>query len=226
MLFKSFFLLISLGNAAYILEGGQRISAASEDPTEPPQVNGTITSVEVIGGIGCPAGSYHVGPFQPGKSLNTYVEFDAGTYLYNSSATAPVDCTIKVAYEFVHPEGGSALVEFSSINYYDARYEEGDTEKTAEFVTDFQIIATAGDDSIDVSYDSTFLASKMLISYRAASLYKTPKPTLVTIPLQPVCIQMETPVSTILEHFNRLSACPPNLAQENSLYRESNSVLV
>ena len=167
MLFKSFFIFFSLGNAAKILEGGRtRILTASDEPTDPPQVNGTITSVNVLGGTGCPSGSYHIGPFQPGKSLNAYVEFDAGTYFYNSSSIAPVDCALDVSYEFIHPEGGAALVEFDSITYYTNEYEEGDDEKMTEFVTRYDINATAGDDSIDVSHCVVFLPPKILIFYR------------------------------------------------------------
>jgi hypothetical protein len=150
MLLRTFPLLISLGQAAKILRGP---TPPHIDASQATIVNGTLTSFSVIEGSGCPAGSYHAQPIEPGKSLNTYVDFDASIFSYNSTtSTAPVTCTVSFNYEFVYPEGGQAQLNLDTITYNDAQFEQGDVNRTTyfEMVPDVAVTAS-GSEPFNVS---------------------------------------------------------------------------
>jgi hypothetical protein len=153
MLLKSLSLLIPLGQAAQILKGSYpHVATSGEMTIQSTRVNGTLTSFSVTEGNGCPSGTYQAQPIEPGTSLNTYVDFDAGIYLYNSTTSpAPVTCTLSIDYEFTYPEGGQAEIILESITYNDARFEEGDVARETNFDALYDLNATAGDDGIDVS---------------------------------------------------------------------------
>lgn len=149
MPFKSFFLFISLGQAAQILRSSNLQGVTAEPAT---LVNGTLTSISVLEGSGCPAGTYHVQPIEPGKSLNTFVDFDPSTYLFNSTTTtAPVTCTLSISFEFIYPEDGQALVKVDSITDNVAKFEEWDVDRGTNFNLENYMLAKAGDDEVEVS---------------------------------------------------------------------------
>ena len=155
MLLKSFPLLslVSLGHTAQLLRG----STAPSSPltTQTTRVHGTLTSFSVIEGSGCPAGTYTTTPITPGVSLNTAVDFDAAVFLYNSTtSTAPVTCTLSIDFEFTYPEDGQAEIILDSVLYNDARFEQGDTNRTTNFNVEYDLQATAGADEIAVSCSS------------------------------------------------------------------------
>ncbi|KAJ4298816.1 hypothetical protein N0V90_004058 [Kalmusia sp. IMI 367209] len=151
MILKSISLFISLGQAAHIIRASiPHIATSSGSTIQSTQVNGTLTSFNILEGSGCPAGTYHPQPIEPGKSLNTYVDFDAGSFLFNSTtSTTPVTCTLSIDFEFVYPEDGHAEVIFETLTYNDAKFEEGDVDRGTNFVVAYDIISTAGDDEID-----------------------------------------------------------------------------
>lgn len=160
MLFKSFSLFISLAQAAQILRGSiSNVATSSDIAIQSTQVNGTLTSFSVIEGSGCPAGTYHAQPIEPGKSLNTYVDFDAGTFLYNSTTTtAPVTCTFSFDFEFIYPEDGEAQIDINSITYNDARFEEGDVDRETNFNVQYDMIVAAG----DVEFDGSIVYTRIV----------------------------------------------------------------
>jgi hypothetical protein len=107
--------------------------------------------VSVLEDNGCPAGTYHVQPFEPGKSLNTYVDFDTGSFLFNSTTSpGPANCTLSIDYEFVYPEDGNAEVIFDTIMHHEDKFEEGDVDRGTNFVTEYDILFTAGAEQIAV----------------------------------------------------------------------------
>jgi len=171
MLFKSFSLLISLGQAAKILRGSNsHIATSGESTIQSARVNGTLTSFSVIEGSGCPAGTYHAQPIEPGKSLNTYVDFDAGIFLYNSTTTtAPVTCTLSMSFEFIYPEDGQAEINLDSITYNDAKFEEGDLDRETNFRAEFDMVVAAGNEELSVSVTLRPFCAHILIYSRVVS---------------------------------------------------------
>ncbi|KAF1980296.1 hypothetical protein BU23DRAFT_562675 [Bimuria novae-zelandiae CBS 107.79] len=161
MLLKSFslsMLLIPLGQAAQLLQASTPYTlgtVASSDSVIPSTiVNGTLTSLSIVEGSGCPNGTYHPQHFELGQSLNTYVDFD--TFLFNSTTSpAPVTCTLSIDFEFVYPEDGLAEMIFDTIAYNDAKFEEGDVARGTNFITAYGIIYTTGDDGINGSLNLT-----------------------------------------------------------------------
>ncbi|KAF2789711.1 hypothetical protein K505DRAFT_365381 [Melanomma pulvis-pyrius CBS 109.77] len=157
MLLKSFFLLFSLGQAAQVLRASiPHIATSSDSTIQSTPVNGTLTSFSILEGSGCPAGTYHAQPIEPGKSLNTYVDFDAGVFLFNSTtSTAPVTCTLSINFEFIYPEDGLPEVFFGTVTNNEAKFEEGDVDRGTNFIEQYDVIATAGDEGLDGSLKMT-----------------------------------------------------------------------
>lgn len=113
------------------------------------QVNGTLTSFSILEGNGCPAGTYHPQPFEPG-TLSTFVDFDS--FVFNgSSSSEPLRCTLNVNFEFTYPEDGVAGLEIDTIAVFETKYEEGDETKVTNFVINHDMAATAGDSERSVS---------------------------------------------------------------------------
>jgi hypothetical protein len=171
MLFKSFSLLISLGQAAQILRASNAHVATSDNSTiQRTVVNGTLTSFSVIEGSGCPTGTYHAQSIEPGKSLNTYVDFDAGIFLYNSTInTAPVMCTLSINFEFTYPEDGQAEINLDSIMNNDAKFEEGDLIRETNFLAAYDLKVAAGEVNFDVSVTLESVRAYILIAFRVVS---------------------------------------------------------
>jgi hypothetical protein len=155
MFFKSIPLLISLAQAAKILQPPNPHIASAQSA----RVNGTLTSFTIIEGSGCPAGSYHAVPISPGASLNTYVDVDPSIYAYNSTtSTAPASCTFLIDFEFVFPEDGVAEINLDTITYNDAQFEDGDGNKTTNFKANFDmVVAMSGTEGFNVSQPSVAL---------------------------------------------------------------------
>ncbi|OAG08069.1 uncharacterized protein CC84DRAFT_1257000 [Paraphaeosphaeria sporulosa] len=150
MLFKTFSLLISVGQAIQVLRGSAPHATSSNDDTTPIPVNGTLTSFSVLEGSGCPAGSYHAQPIEPGKSLNTYVDVDPSIFFFNSTTTpAPVTCTLNINFEFVYPENGQAELFIGAFASNDIKFEEGDTVRETNFNVQVDMLATAGAEELD-----------------------------------------------------------------------------
>lgn len=151
MLLKSLLPFISLGQAAKILRQPTSRLSSDEGTIEPTPVNGTLTSFTVIEGNGCPAGSYQLGPFEPGKSINAFVDYDPSVFFYNSTTSpGPVGCTVSIDFEFVYPESGVAGLELLTVTPYANKYEEGDEERGTNFIIDYLLAIVAGDESLDV----------------------------------------------------------------------------
>ena len=154
MLFKTIPLLISLAQATKILQGSTpHVTSSGDDITiQSTRVNGTLTSFSVIEGSGCPAGTYQAQPIEPGKSLNTYVDFDPSVFKFNSTTnTVEVTCTLSVDFEFVYPEDGQAQILLDTVTNNDASFEEGDVARETNFNVAYDVIVAAGDEGFDVS---------------------------------------------------------------------------
>ncbi|KAF2444933.1 hypothetical protein P171DRAFT_431716 [Karstenula rhodostoma CBS 690.94] len=105
--------------------------------------------LHILEGSGCPAGTYHAQPIEPGKSLNTYVDFDPSVFLFNSTTTpAPVTCTTSVNFEFTYPEDDQ--VSFETTHVQRRQVEERDVDRGTNFIFDFKLLANAGDEVLDV----------------------------------------------------------------------------
>ena len=159
MFTKSFIALMALGQATALssriaTSGNSKILssrdslAARQDNATP--VNGTITSLRVLEGDGCPAGTYHLESFEPNKSLSTAVKFDS--FGYNSATSSgPVACTVGIDFSFNYPESGIAQIYVSTDTAYTTAYEEGDEEKATNFNLRHELITQAGPEGFDVS---------------------------------------------------------------------------
>ncbi|PVH95976.1 hypothetical protein DM02DRAFT_659634 [Periconia macrospinosa] len=140
MLCKPLFLFIALGEALSLTSQVPKSRAST-------RVNGTLTSFTLLEGSGCPAGTYKAQPFEPGKLLNTYVEFDS--FVYNSTtSSSPLTCTLSIDFEFVFPESGEAEVVVIASSSVEAKYEEGDDDRTTNFVLQHDQVAVAGSEEI------------------------------------------------------------------------------
>jgi hypothetical protein len=150
MLLTKFSLLLSVGQAVKILRAP---TSPHVDTSLTTTVNGTLTSFTITSGTGCPAGSYYTPPIEPGKTLNTYIDFNSSLFLYNSTtSTAPVTCNLSMTYEFVYPEDGQAQLSIDTSTLADAQFEAGDANRTTYFeaVYDLSLI-TQGEDDFNVS---------------------------------------------------------------------------
>ena len=94
------YLLLAVGQARVVKEIAKRQSV---DP-----INGVITSLTVLEGSGCPAGTYHPGSFEAGKSINTFFDFDNFVLNNSQSSDDSVICTLSIDYEIVYPKSGEA----------------------------------------------------------------------------------------------------------------------
>ncbi|KAL1610322.1 hypothetical protein SLS60_001988 [Paraconiothyrium brasiliense] len=153
MLLISLFMLIPMGQAANILhEGTPRLATPDDSAVRSARVNGTLTSISILEGSGCPAGTYQPGPLEPGKSLNTAVDFDPSIFLYNSTTSLnPVMCTLSIDFEFVYPEDGQADLLILTASSYTTKYEEGDEERGTNFIFKHEMLGMAGDREIEVT---------------------------------------------------------------------------
>ena len=162
MLFKSLLLLISVAQASQMLRLGVPHATNSNDGITPSP--GTLTSFSILEGSGCPAGSYRAQPFEPGKSVQTYVDFDPEIFLYNSTTSpAPVECTVTITFDFIYPENGRADVYLSANISNTAKFEEGDTERETNFDLVLDMLATAGNYELDVSFDFGHARAQILM---------------------------------------------------------------
>lgn len=163
MVSKSLFLIASVAQATEMLRLSGLHTTSLEDSTTPIPVNGTLTSFSILEGSGCPAGSYQTQPIEPGKSLNTYVDFDPEIFLYNSTTTlAPVKCTINVDFDLICPENGQADVYLAAITTNNAKFEEGDADRETNFNLYIDALYTAGDEYLDVSLKSGLARVRIL----------------------------------------------------------------
>ena len=149
MLVKLLPLLFTLGLADRIIGPGSQNTFDDQPVEEATPTNGTLLTASIIEGNGCPAGTFYMQPIEPGKVMNTFVEFD--NWVYNSTTSPePVTCGVKFTFEFVYPESGLAALEFGTKLFYTSAFEEGDTEQNAQFVAWWDISATAGPNAIGV----------------------------------------------------------------------------
>lgn len=112
------------------LRASSNVTAVSDCPNGPncTVINATITSLNVLGGEGCPAGTYHSQPLAPG-SLDASVDFD--NFYFNHTFSAHVNCTIAVDFEFTYPESGMPYILIWAISSIETKY--GDASSDASF---------------------------------------------------------------------------------------------
>jgi hypothetical protein len=96
------YFLLAVGQARVVKE------IAKRQDIEP--INGVITSLNVLEGDGCPAGTYHPGSFEAGRSINTFVDFDSFVLTNNQGSDDTVICTLSIDYEIVYPKSGEANI--------------------------------------------------------------------------------------------------------------------
>lgn len=171
MLFKSFFFLFAVGQAAQLQairlqtadlkathlkvastsESSSNAVAASDCPFGPQctRINATFTSFNVLGGNGCPAGTYHSQPLEPGLS-ETSVDFD--NFYFNHTFAAEVQCTVALDFEFTYPESGMPDVTIASLASLETKY--GDEDKLTDFWSTMEWSIQAGDFAWEVSVNS------------------------------------------------------------------------
>jgi hypothetical protein len=149
---KSVLLLAALGQALEIRKGDQlRHGGEMSIQGEPTVFNGVLTSVSVIEGNGCPAGSYHLAPIEPGKSISTVLELDPSIYYYNNSTSAgPVSCGVSFEFDFVIPTAEADLSFGTSVQAV-TKYEEGDTTRETGFVASHNLTMRVLDETLSVS---------------------------------------------------------------------------
>lgn len=148
---KSVLLLAALGQALEIRKGDQLRHGEMSIQGDSTVFNGVLTSVSVIEGNGCPAGSYHLAPIEPGKSISTVLELDPSIYYYNNSTSAgPVSCGVSFEFDFVIPAAEADLSFGTSVQAV-AKYEEGDTTRETGFVASNDLTVRVLDESFSVS---------------------------------------------------------------------------
>lgn len=148
---KSVLLLAALGQALEIRKGDQLRHGEMSIQGDSTVFNGVLTSVSVIEGNGCPAGSYHLAPIEPGKSISTVLELDPSIYYYNNSTSAgPVSCGVSFEFDFVIPAAEADLSFGTSVQAV-TKYEEGDTTRETGFVASNDLTVRVLDESFSVS---------------------------------------------------------------------------
>lgn len=157
MFSKSFILLAALGQAMEVRKGPDVFKG--EMSIQSTEVLGVLTSVTVLEGNGCPAGSYKVQPFEVGKSPNTTIEFDPSIFVYNETiAPGPVSCGINFEFDYVISESDDAELGFGTRMELITRYDENDTTRESGFKAVYDLHMTIQDYTDDAVSPRQLLA--------------------------------------------------------------------
>ena len=149
MLFKSMYLLLAVGQARVVKEIAKR---QFEDP-----INAIITSLNVLEGSGCPAGTYHPGTLDEGKSINTFVDFDNFVLNNSEASDDSLTCTLSIDYEIVYPASGSAQIIPSIQSHLETK--DG---KDTEFHLDYNVEGNLDKSRLKVNFRPALLCVQML----------------------------------------------------------------
>jgi hypothetical protein len=143
------------GEKPSVLKPAQ-MKALEDDPIdwEDPAIrfSGVLTAFSVIEGTaGCPAGTFTPQPIEPGKSTNTYVDFNNFDF-NNTTSEGPATCSIAFDFEYTMPERGYGSLYVQLHTLAQGWFEENDTERETNFNVNHLFNIKAGpEEFVDVS---------------------------------------------------------------------------